>query len=95
MSTESAQAESGAVIDPEEFEQVSSYAGGRCVGGERLRYDDVDSPAEDADVEAFDRAQAVWPLAQLGKILGVTRAEIVQLARAPTVLLELDEAYRG
>lgn len=72
-------------IDPEEFEQVSSYASGRCVGGDRLRYDDVDLPAPDA----FDSIQDAWPLAHLAKILGVRRDDLVQLARAPTVLLEL------
>jgi hypothetical protein len=84
------------VLDPEEFEKVVTYASGRSVGGEALRYDDVDPPSDAADENAFEEIKALWPLGYLAQILGVTRTDLVKLPRAPSVLLDLDgEAPEG
>jgi len=78
------------VLDPEEFEQVVTYASGGKVGGERLDYDEVDPPA--GTDEEFEELNARWPLGYLARILGVTRDDLVKLPRAPSALLELDGA---
>ncbi len=81
------------VLDPEDYERVITYAGGRSVGGEALRYDDVDPPPDEHE---FKKMQSQWPLGYLAQLLGVTRADLVSLPRAPSVLLELDaEAPKG
>ncbi len=77
-------------IDPEEFEQVSTYACGRPVGGDEIRYVDVDPPPDGAGDDAFEKIRSSWPLGHLARVLGVTRAELVRLPRFPTALLELD-----
>jgi len=79
------------VLDPEEFEQVVTYAGGGKVGGERLEYDQVDDPIDGSD-EEFAELNARWPLGYLARILGVTREDLVKLPRAPSALLQLDRA---
>jgi hypothetical protein len=55
-----------------------------------LRYDDVDPPPEGTGEHEFKQIQSQWPLGYLAKLLGVTRADLVSLPRAPSVLLELD-----
>lgn len=81
-------------VDPEEFEQVITYASGGRVGGERLEYDEVDPPS--ASDEEFEQLNAKWPLGYLARILGVTRDDLIKLPRAPSALLTLDEsAPRG
>ncbi len=78
------------VLDPEDYERVITYAAGRSVGGEALRYDDVDPPPEGTGEHEFKQIQSQWPLGYLAQLLGVTRADLVSLPRAPSVLLELD-----
>ena len=80
------------VLDPEEFEKVTTYAAGRSVGGETLHYDDVDPPTDAADENAFEEIKSRWPLGYLARILGVTRSELIRLPRAPSVLLDLGGA---
>lgn len=79
------------VLDPEEFEQVVTYAAGGKVGGERLDYDEVDPPAA-ANDEEFEQLNSRWPLGYLARILGVSRNDLVKLPRAPCALLELEGA---
>ena len=77
------------VLDPEEFEQVVTYASGGKVGGERVEYDRVDAPGTDEELAELN---ARWPLGYLARILGVTRDELVKLPRSPSALLELEGA---
>jgi hypothetical protein len=83
------------VLDPEEFESVVTYAAGRSVGGEALRYDEIDGAAEAADDAAFEAIKSRWPLGYLAQILGVSRDELVKLPRSPSLLLELDREAPG
>jgi hypothetical protein len=76
-------------FDPEEVEQVIALANGRRVGGEVLRYADVELPDEDADDDAFEKLQAGWPLGYLARVLGIDRAELLRIARASSALIEL------
>lgn len=79
------------VFDPDELEEVVAYGGGRRVGGERLRYEEVElSDDDDLNDFSFERLKARWPLGHLGKVLGVAREQLLHIARAQTVLLELD-----
>lgn len=77
------------VVD-DEFEQVMSYGGGRWVGGDKLRYDEVDFEGVDLDETAYERLKARWPLGHLAYVFGVTRAELMRLPRSPSALLPLD-----
>jgi hypothetical protein len=78
------------VYDPHDMEQVVSWGGGRRVGGELLRYEDVDVPDDD-DEPSFDKMKSKWPLGHLAQILGVARQELVELPREQTALLTLGE----
>lgn len=83
------------VFDPDEFEEVASYAKGRKVGGERLSYADFE-PDEDADDdEAFERAKERWPLGHLARVFGVSREDLLRIPRASTVLVALDPEESG
>lgn len=76
------------VYDPHDVEQVTSWGGGSKVGGEVLRYEDVEPPDED-DERTFEKMKGRWPLGRLARILGVSRHELIQLPRQQTVLLPL------
>ncbi|HLL52232.1 MAG TPA: hypothetical protein VK447_01715 [Myxococcaceae bacterium] len=70
------------VLMPDEFEQVTAYGAGRRVGGELLRYDDVDIPGcgetmSDAD---FEKLKSRWPLGHLAYVFGVPRAMLLGMA---------------
>ena len=81
------------VLDPDGFEEVCSYGGGRRVGGERLDYDQVELPEDDGgefDERAFEKMKARWPLGHLAQVLSVTRDLLARLPRAPSTLLPLD-----
>lgn len=81
------------VFDPEAYEEVATYGGGRRVGGERLEYMDAELP-EDGDGElderAFEQLRARWPLGHLAQVLGLYREELLRLPRARSVLVPLD-----
>lgn len=79
------------VFDPDELEQVMAYGNGRRVGGELVRYVDVDCDLEDDS--AFERLKRSWPLGHLGRVLGVPREELIRLPRQRTVLIELGRRY--
>ncbi len=81
------------VFDPDELEQVMAYGNGRRVGGETLRYVDVELPDEDDDEAAFERLKDKWPLGHLARVLGVAREELIRLPRQPTALIELGREY--
>ncbi len=78
-------------FDPDLMEQVSTYARGRRVGGERLMYDDVELPEDDEDESAFQKMTRRWPVGRLATILGVEREQLLKLPRAPSTLLELSK----
>lgn len=80
------------VFDPDELEQVMAYGNGRRVGGELLRYVDVDFDEGDDDT-AFEKLKAKWPLGHLARVLGIAREELIRLPRQATVLIELGRAY--
>ncbi|MER2564830.1 MAG: hypothetical protein ABTQ32_29165 [Myxococcaceae bacterium] len=80
------------VFDPDELEQVMAYGNGRRVGGEMLRYVDVDFDEEDDDA-AFEKLKGKWPIGHLARVLGVDREELIRLPRQSTVLIELDRHY--
>lgn len=80
------------VFDPDELEQVMAYGNGHRVGGELLRYVDVDFDEEDDDA-AFEKLKSKWPLGHLARVLGVAREELIRLPRQATVLIELERAY--
>lgn len=80
------------VFDPDELEQVMAYGNGHRVGGELLRYVDVDFDEEDDDA-AFEKLKSKWPLGHLARVLGVAREELIRLPRQATALIELDRAY--
>lgn len=77
-------------FDPDEAEQVVAYANGRPVGGELLRYADVELPDDD-DVSdaAFERAQQSWPLGHVARVLGINRSELLRIPRKSTALIDL------
>lgn len=78
-------------FDPDELEQVVTYADGRRVGGEVLRYEEAELPEEEAydEDEAFERVQAGWPLGHLARVLGIVRGELLRIPRQSSALLEL------
>jgi hypothetical protein len=80
------------VLDPEELEAVYSYAEGRPVGGEALRYEDDDAfLGGDLDDRAFEKLKGRWPLGHLSKVLGLQRQELIRIPRSGAVaLLNLD-----
>jgi hypothetical protein len=79
------------VLDPDEMEQVTSYAAGQRVGGERLFYEDFDPGDEDMDDEfEFEKLKHRWPLGRLAHIFGMSRQELLAMPRAKSALLNLD-----
>jgi len=79
-------------IDADVFETVWTYAGGRNVGGESVRYDELEMDFGDEDgldVTAFEAMRAEWPVGHLGQILGVNRDELLHLPWSESVLLRL------
>jgi hypothetical protein len=76
-------------FDPDEVEQVIAFANGRRVGGELLKYEDVELPDEDADDDAFEKLQARWPLGYVARVLGIDRAELLRIPRKTSALIEL------
>jgi hypothetical protein len=78
------------VHDPDEVEQVITYGAGRRVGGETLRYDEVEVEAEGLSEAAFEEVRARWPMGRLARLLGLTRAELLRLPFARSVLIRLD-----
>jgi hypothetical protein len=76
---------------PDRLEQVVAYGGGRQVGGERVRYDDVELDFEGMDDAAFEAIQSRWPLGHLAYVFGVTRAQLLSLgAQTPSTVIALD-----
>ncbi len=80
-------------FDPDEVEQVVAYANGRRVGGELLRYDEVELPEGDDD-DAFLRAQASWPLGHVSRVLGIERGELLRIPRNASALIDLRRAMQ-
>jgi hypothetical protein len=83
-------------FDPDEVEQVVTWANGRKVGGEALRYLDAELP-EDGDGEgadedeAFRRLQGSWPLGHVARVLGIAREQLLRIPRQTTTLISLAE----
>jgi hypothetical protein len=77
------------VFDPDELEQVMAYGNGRRVGGELLRYVDVDLDIDEDDDSAFEKLKNTWPLGHLARVMGVAREELLRLPRQPTALIDL------
>ena len=77
-------------LDPDELEEVTSYAKGRRVGGERLEYAQVELP-EDGDGDALELDKESWPIGHLARILGVERETLESIPRMQSVVLSLDE----
>lgn len=80
------------VFDPDELEQVIAYGNGRRVGGELLRYVDVELDEDDDDA-AFEKLKNKWPMGHLARVLGVEREELIRLPRQSTALIQLDRPY--
>jgi hypothetical protein len=80
-------------FDPEELEQVINYGNGRRVGGELLRYEEVelDDEADDDDA-SFEAMKQKWPLGHLARVLGVERDVLIKLPRQSSALIELATA---
>jgi hypothetical protein len=77
-------------FDADEVEQVVSYAGGRRVGGDVLRYEDAEVPDDESDDEDhFLRLQERWPLGHLARVLGVQRRDLLRAPRQATALIDL------
>lgn len=76
-------------FDPEEVEQVVAYANGRRVGGELIRYEDVEFPDDNDDEAAFTRLQASWPLGHVSRVLGIERSELLRIPRKRSALIDL------
>jgi hypothetical protein len=81
------------VFDPDDLEQVMAYGNGRRVGGELLRYVDVELDDDDDDA-AFEKLKGKWPLGHLARVLGVDREALIRLPRAATALIQLDRVYQ-
>ncbi len=81
-------------FDPDEVEQVVAYANGRRVGGELLRYEDAELPDDEDDDEAFERAQARWPLGHMARVLGIERNELLRIPRKSSALIELSRTLQ-
>lgn len=69
------------LYEPERLEQVVAYGAGRKVGGECLRFADVE--VEELDDAAFDALQSQWPLGHLAYVFGVSRAQLLALGAGP------------
>ncbi len=78
------------VFDPDELEQVVTYGGGHRVGGETLVYDQAEIDDDALSEEAFEKVRERWPMGHLGRLLGLTRAELLRLPYARSVLIPLD-----
>lgn len=79
------------LFDPDVLEQVVAYGAGRRVGGECVRYADVE--VDELDDDAFDSVQSYWPLGHLAYVFGVSRAQLLALgAGAPAKVLPLQLA---
>ena len=76
-------------FDPDEVEQVVAYANGRRVGGELIRYEDVEFPDDNDDEAAFTRLQASWPLGHVSRVLGIERSELLRIPRKRSALIDL------
>ncbi len=81
------------VFDPDELEQVMAYGNGRRVGGELLRYVDVDFDIDEDDDVAFEKLKNQWPIGHLARVLGVAREELLRLPRQSTALIDLSRFY--
>lgn len=81
------------VFDPDELEQVMAYGNGRRVGGELLRYVDVDFDFDEDDDVAFEKLKNKWPIGHLARVLGVAREELLRLPRQSTALIDLRRFY--
>ena len=81
------------VFDPDELEQVMAYGNGRRVGGELLRYVDVDFDIDEDDDVAFQKLKNKWPIGHLARVLGVAREELLRLPRQSTALIDLARFY--
>jgi hypothetical protein len=78
------------VFDPDELEQVITYGAGRRVGGETLRYEEAEVDVDELSEAAFEALRDRWPMAHLGRLLGLSRAELLRLPFAKSVLIRLD-----
>jgi hypothetical protein len=78
------------VFDPDELEQVVTYGGGHRVGGETLCYEETEIEDDTLSEEAFDKLRERWPMGRLGRLLGLTRPELLRLPYARSVLIALD-----
>ncbi len=80
-------------FDPDEVEQVVSWANGRRVGGELVRYADVELPEDDDGDgdQAFARLQGKWPLGHVARVLGIAREQLLRIPRQSSALLHLGE----
>jgi len=78
------------VFDPDELESVVTYGAGHRVGGETVRYEDAEIDDEEISEEAFEALRGRWPMAHLGRLLGLTREELIRLPYARSVLMPLD-----
>ncbi len=85
------------VYDPQEYEEVLAFGGGRHVGGERVLFDQVELPEcldGEFDDEAFARMQSHWPLGHLAWVFGVNRELLLQLHRMQGARLMLNGSER-
>jgi hypothetical protein len=78
------------VFDPDELEQVVTYGDGHRVGGDALRYEDAEVEDEALSDEAFEALRERWPMGHLGRLLGLSRAELLRLPYARSVLIPLE-----
>jgi len=78
------------VFDPDALEQVVTYGAGRRVGGDLLRYEDAEVDDDELSEEAFEALRERWPLGHLGRLLGLSRAELLRLPYASSMLIALD-----
>jgi hypothetical protein len=78
------------VFDPDELESVVTYGAGHRVGGETVRYEDAEIDDEEISEEAFEALRNRWPMAHLGRLLGLSREELIRLPYARSVLMPLD-----
>jgi hypothetical protein len=76
-------------FDPEELEQVINYGNGRRVGGELLRYEDVELDDDEDDDVSFEAMKQKWPLGHLARVLGVERDVLIKVPRQSSALIEL------
>ena len=78
------------VFDPDELEAVTTYGNGHRVGGETVRCEDAEIDDDEISEEAFEALRNRWPMAHLGRLLGLTREELIRLPYARSVLMPLD-----